>query len=233
MPILLRLVSAGGWLANMLNQASGTRGPNVGHDESVQPRMLWVWVGALLLLAVIFGVDLRSHPNPAAAAIAILSTFLAVLVHAGWRAGLVPFAPDDSRAWQVPKPATGTGIAAPNEPVPVRVTGVVEDEERRLRRYRHRPARLVGGRLKVAGPGSAAIGEQTRVRPDFGLEAIANPVGGTAWLVSGGRPALRLERHAGPVVLAFDDAVVRDRILECIEDGAWPARPDDDADADD
>jgi hypothetical protein len=228
--LLLRLVSAGGWLANMLNQASGFRGPNIGHDESVKPRMLWAWIGCLAIVGIALVADMTRVPNAASAVGAVVTLAAAVLMWAGWNAGLVPFREDRAAAAEG-GPAPGAMVATPSaaaaEPIAVHVTGVVEDEDRKPRLFRHRPARLEGGRLDVEGLDGGGRQEIVPVRPDFGLEAIMNPVPGTAWLVSGGRPAIRLERHAGRVLLAFNDAATRDAVLARTDGGDWPARPTD------
>jgi hypothetical protein len=227
--LLLRLVSAGGWLANMLNQASGFRGPNTGHDESVKPRMLWAWIACFLIAAIALGADMTRVPNAASAVGAVVALVAAVLAWAGWNTGLVPFREDAAPATTSGTTTTPGAATAPLviEPIAVHVTGVVEDENRKPRRYRHRDARLEGGRLDVDGLGGGGRQVIVPVRPDFGLEAIMNPVRGTAWLVSGGRPAIRLERHAGRVLLAFDDGATRDAVFARMDGGDWPARPDD------
>jgi hypothetical protein len=223
--LLLRLVSAGGWLANMLNQASGFRGPNIGHDESVKPRMLWAWITCFVIVAVAMGADMTRVPNAISAVGAVVALAAAVLTWAGWNAGLVPFREDRATATD-PAPAAAPA-PVPAEPIAVQVTGVVEDENRKPRLFRHRRARLEGGRLDVEGLGGGGHQVIVPVRPDFGLEAIMNPIPGTAWLVNGGRPALRLERHAGRVLLTFDDAATRDAVLARMDGGDWPARPAD------
>jgi len=220
----------------MTNQSSGFRAPNVGHDESVRPRMVGVWIVCLVVVAIGLAIDLRRRLEPVELVVAFVALGAAVLMAAGWAAALVPFvAHDEGPAPVAAAMPTGRDAAGADQPVPVRITGVVEDEAGRLRRYRHRAAILEGGRLLVEGLGGQGQGELARVRPDFGLEAISDPVLGTAWLASGGRPAIRLARHHGAVILAFDDVETRDLVFARVDGGNWPARPveEPDTDADD
>jgi hypothetical protein len=230
---LLRLVSAGGWLANMANQASGLRAPNIGHDESVRPRMIWAWIVCLVIVGIGLGYDLLRVPSPVTASIALAAPAIAALMLAGWRAGLVPFVADPRPMVTTAAASAPTETSATDATVAVRITGVVEDEHRLLRRYRYRRATLEGGRVEVQGLGGGGRHEIVPVRPDFGLESISNTTRGTAWLLTGGRPAMRLERHVGPVVLTFDQVATRDAIFDRIDRGDWPARPIDDRDSGD
>lgn len=215
MDLLRRLLSAGGWIANMANQSLSSR--NFGHDESVRPFLLFFYDALVLLMACAFIVGKEavgtSDPLPRWAWVPIgcLIVGLVIVMNAGWYVGLVPFAATNAADPEVP---AGSG---PSEiDIAVRVTGVVENDNLDQRRYRNRPARLTGTTLSVmpapleflAGWGRPI--RKAPVRPDLASQTGLGIERGTAYLVTGTRPALRFAWKYGPLILAFESAADRD-----------------------
>lgn len=214
MQYMRRLLSAGGWIANMANQT--LQGGNSGHDESVRPSLLFFYDALVLLMACALIVSAGSRyddglSKPAHGPIAFLIVCLVFLVNAGWYVGLVPFAATNTA--EPGAPAT----AAPSEiDLAVRVTGVVENDNLDQRRYRHRPARLTGTTLSVKPTmfefsvwSGRRVGKAP-VRPDLATWKGLGIERGTAYLVMGTRPALRFAWKYGPLILAFESATDRD-----------------------
>jgi hypothetical protein len=187
--LLLRLISAGGWLAAMLNQASGFSA-NLEHDQSAKPRMVVVWIAGFLVAGTGFALDTARRGSTVEALLALACFGLALLTSAGWALGTVPFTPRRDEP-----PPEGPGLLAPPEGLRVRVTGTVEDVEGKLRAYRHRPATLTGSRLVVHGPDGPEAPSRVLVAPDLGRGIIENLERGTAWLVTGAKPAIRIARR--------------------------------------
>jgi hypothetical protein len=222
--ILLRLLAAGGWLANMTNQAPGLMDANVSHDKSTRARWLFVWAAAFLVAGTAVGLSGLRGPNPIALGIAAVLYTAVVMMLAGWAVGLVPFVAlrDEPAAPERRSRRKPADPADPAAGIPVRVTGIVESLEGRRRLYRHRPATLTGSRLEVHPVEGPDVPRLNRVVPDLGLETIGDARRGTAWTFAGPLPAIRLNWHHGPVLLAFEDGEVRDRVFASILDETWP-----------
>jgi hypothetical protein len=198
----------------MANQSLASR--NFGHDESIQPFLLFFYdaLGLLAACALIVSAGVRTDdglPKSAHVAIAFLIVGLVALMNAGWYVGLVPFAATHTADPEVP---AGSG---PSEiDIAVRVTGVVENDNLDQRRYRNRPARLTGTTLSVmpsplevlAGWGKPV--RKAPVRPDLATQTGLGIERGTAYLVTGTQPALRFAWKYGPLILAFKSATDRD-----------------------
>jgi len=219
MPLLRRLLSAGGWIANMANQSLASR--NFGHDESIGPVLLFFYsaLGIGMAWAFIASVTYASSRTVTPGSLqqwqwfglAALLVAVVVLMNAGWYVGLVPFA-----ATNTADPGTPASSGQSEMDLAVRVTGVVENDNLDQRRYRNRPARLTGTTLSVmpsplevlAGWGKPV--RKAPVRPDLGAWKGLGIERGTAYLVTGTLPALRFAWKYGPLILAFESAADRD-----------------------
>jgi hypothetical protein len=220
MNLLRRLLSAGGWLANIANQTS--RYSNFGHDDAVRPVMIFPAMGFLLFFAAWFAVLSLGQPGsePGSAVGSAALCVLAVLMGLGWRVGLVPFAPLPN---VLPVPAGESSWADSQLDVEVRTTGVVGYEQKR--RFRNRPANLTRTTLTVY-PWIGGLESKLPVASsDLGPRTISMIECGTAFLVTGTRPAIRLVWKHGPVILAFDDFDARDQVFARMVGRRWQARP--------
>ena len=213
MKYVRRLLSAGGWIANMANQSLVSR--NFGHDESIQPFLLFFYDALGLLMACVFIVGKGGVGTSGGVArwawdpLGFLIVGLVILVNAGWYVGLVPFAATNAADLEVPARPGPSDID-----IAVRVTGVLENDNLDQRRYRNRPARLTGTTLSVM-PSPLQFSARTRVgkmpvQPDLATWTGLGIERGTAYLVTGTRPALRFAWKYGPLILAFESATDRD-----------------------
>jgi hypothetical protein len=203
---LRRLLSAGGWLANLANQRNSRYG-NASNDEAVRPLSMFFYsaLGIGMALAFIASVTYASSRTVTPGSsqqwqwfgLAGLLLAVVVLMNAGWYVGLVPFvaltAGQDALAASPP-----AGID-----IDVGVTGVVENDLGDRRRYRDRSARLTGSTLDVH-PWNAGRGfkGEAPVRPDLGIHK--------AVLFRVRRPAVRFIWKYGPVILTFRSTAERD-----------------------
>lgn len=218
MDLLRRLLSAGGWLAHVVNQQGGLGGRS--RDEAVRPIAVFFFsaVGLVMVWASCFtavGYQSGGKVTPPSSqpglwfGLAGLSLAVVVLMNAGWYVGLVPFV----------ALAAGSDSSVPSSPsgsdIDVGVTGVVENDLGDRRRYRDRPARLTGSRLDVhpwytKGRWVAFYGGRAPVRPDLGAYKVSDLERGTAVLVIARRPAVRFIWKHGPVILTFTSTAERD-----------------------
>jgi hypothetical protein len=199
----------------MANQTLASR--NFGHDESVRPGLLFFYDAlglgiAWSALVVSTGVGVSNGvPRWVWVPIAFLIVGLVVLMNAGWYVGLVPFAVTNTADLEAP------ASSGPSEmDLAVRVTGVIENDNLDQRRYRNRPARLTGTTLSVRPTmfefsvwSGRRVGKAP-VRPDLATWTGLGIERGTAYLVTGTRPALRFAWKYGPLILAFESATDRD-----------------------
>src|ERR1035437_807550 len=215
MQYVRRLLSAGGWIANMANQTLVSK--NLGHDVSIRPFQLLFYdaLGFLMACAFIVGKEAvgTSDGSPSWAWVAkgCLIVGLVILVNAGWYVGLVPFVAND-----VADPGAPSTSGPSEMDLAVRAKGVVEGDNLAQRRSRNRPARLNGTTLSVmpwflealvTSPGRAG---KAPVCPDLATWTGLGIERGTAYLVMGTRPALRFAWKYGPLILAFESATDRD-----------------------
>jgi hypothetical protein len=214
MEYMRRLLSAGGWIANMANQPTSYR--NLGFDEQIRPFFLFLYDALGLLIASAFivstGVGTSDGlPRWVWVPNGCLIVGLVILVNAGWYVGLVPFVAKDAADPEVPS------SSGPSEfDLATRVTGVVENDNGDQRRYRNRPARLTGTTLSVmpwllepSVKSPRRVG-RVPVRPDLATRTGLGIERGTAYLVTGTRPALRFAWKYGPLILVFESATDRD-----------------------
>ena len=209
-----RLLSAGGWLANMANQRNSRCG-NASNDEAVRPLSMFFYsaLGILIACAFIASVTYASRGTVTPGSsqqwqwfgLAGLLLAVVVLMNAGWYVGLVPFVPLTAGPDALAAP-TPTGID-----IDVGVTGVVENVLGDKRRYRNRPARLTGSTLDVH-PWNRRRGfkGEAPVRPELGLYKGTDLERGTAVLVTARRPAVRFIWRYGPIILTFRSTAERD-----------------------
>jgi hypothetical protein len=220
MDLLRRLLSAGGWLAHVVNQQSfGGRS----RDEAVRPiavlffslvGLVFVWASYGVAVGYESGGRVTQPSSQPLLQFGQAGLCLAVvgLMNAGWFMGLVPFV----------GLAAGPESSVPYSPagidIDVGVTGVVENDLGDLRRYRDRPARLTGSSLDVhpwytKGRWVAFYGGRAPVRPDLEAYKGTDLERGTAVLVWAMRPAVRFIWKHGPVILTFTSTAERDRVF--------------------
>ena len=142
---LLRLASAGGWLANFQNQREDPW--NSDNSTAVRPWFLLIIIFIFGLGPVAIGVlevqyllGWASHPplRPGQEGVLIplgLAAAFALLLAVGWLVRFVPFVPDKDQ-----KPRQAAPIPARTE-IKVHATGIF-GVPGYLRRFRHRPARI-------------------------------------------------------------------------------------------
>jgi hypothetical protein len=234
----LRLIAAGGWLANMLNQ-----GPGRDHDSSIEPRAILLFMACpvvfLTMLAFVLVTAITdtmpNHQNRvlvvavSAASVSALSAFVAA-VWFGWRCGLVPFLSSEPALTTLPQP----GLVPLT--IRTRITGILADVEGPFggrRRYRDRPAWLILGptaailmvrrwqvslrSAKGQAESNAPPASVARLRP----EDVSGVIGGTAYFATREKPAIRILSDPYPVVLTFRDVDTRDGALAGLM--AWKA----------
>lgn len=236
MRLTLRIVSFGGWLANMINQDSLMDSDN--SDRTFPGLILVVVFGlglgpvviAVLTVLAVIGVEAHAPYAPGEAGTVLLMCLLfggaSLLLTAGWLVRFVPFVPDsDQTPGQVEPLAIGWSL-------PMNATGIV-GVRRRQSRFRHRPGvverrapnelhvfvklnSMIGS--DVTGPWSNA--ETARLLPSN----ISKVRRGTAHLVTETRPAIELCWLHGPILLDFADADSRDRVYA--ELVGWTRRSD-------
>lgn len=239
---ILRLASFGGWLAHLVNQNTLW---NLDFSATVRPGFVLVYIfGSGLGPVVIVWSEVQyllgysSHPpiRPGEELGWIpfgLPGLIALLLIVGWLVRFVPFMSDND---QTPSPAApvelGSDIAA-------HATGIFKGNDG-LHRFRHRPARIQrrkDGVLHVAVKengkpfymlllGSGATEPATSAWARLLPSSIGRIRRGTAHLVFDARPALEIGWLHGPILLDFDDAETRDRVLVELRRmvGAEPAR---------
>lgn len=213
----LRVLSAGGWVANTSNQLSMSMGFG-NQDTSIRPSVIFLMLAIPGIFVVFDGVNMvRALANgalvtaAAAASVAALFGFIDLWIVLGWRAGFVPFRAD---------PTLTIAPAAPPKSgsVPARLTGVVLNERSEKRRYRVRPATLefTRGSIRLDVATLQARFARARSRNMFPAamvrldrEDVVSIEPGTTYLVTGARPAIRLRTPQGNVLLTFDSASIR------------------------
>jgi hypothetical protein len=226
MDLLRRLLSAGGFLANLVNQR--TYG-NRSNDRVIGPSWIFMFSALGLLSAwglwfVAVGYQSGGRITPPSSepwlyfGLAGLSLGVVALMNAGWYVGLVPFV-------ALPhEPVTRAGSPPSQLDIEVGVTGVVENVLGDRRRYRDRPARMTGATLDVRPwTKTPMYGGKAPVHPDLGTFRASNLVRGTAYLVTAKRPAIRLTWKYGPVIITFKSVADRDLAFEFLA-AAWSRR---------
>jgi hypothetical protein len=239
---LLRLASAGGWLANFQNQRGDPGNSDNSHE--VRPWFLVIIIFIFALGPVVVGVleieyllGYASHPPLRSGQEGVLiplglAAAFALSLAVGWLVRFVPFVPDKDQ-----RPGQAAPIPARTE-ITVHATGIF-GVPGYLRRFRHRPARIEkweDGELDVYVKRNRPFIERV---PDVQVEeregsALSSDVAGhwpisqaaafrranvrkvrrgTAHLVSEARPAIELVWLHGPILLDFDDVETRDQVF--------------------
>jgi hypothetical protein len=226
--LAMRIVSAGGWLANALNQLpDGFRG-----DSHVRPLLVSWFIASFGLAAVVFfpltPIAPRRHDllvDSLALMISVGFGSAALLTAAGLLAGYVPFVPIADDGHDISEAA---GIHPP-EKLELFVTGVL-DERGKRRRYRSRPATLSyfgadairvqirtwlwwWGRHGLARHGGSPLMYRYVLSAEFGIGDLVPATPGTAYLVGSEKPAIHCGSKHGPLILAFSNARERDDVL--------------------
>lgn len=239
--VSLKVISAGGWLANALNQLpDGFRG-----DRRVRPYLAIYFVAFFVFVAVMLfplGPSGVSHTNPSrsleALAISISSALTALLVTAGLLAGYLPFAPMPTQ----PERSTYLGRSQlPPETLEVFVTGVLEAGGKQYR-YRSRPARLTGipggvirlevrpwfwwwGQLGLARDRDSQILNRFDISTTINPTEVSSAVPGTAYLVFSRKPAVKFGWTRGPLIVASNRGEERDILLGYLYENAADCQP--------
>ena len=222
-----RFLSAGGWLANMLNQFAGPV-DFADHDSSIRPGAIFVVLSIPFLMASLTvigmaGWVLRGASPPQAklsgpalavfdvALLSLLLSFIALVAY-GWVSGFVPFV-----AYRADVPESDETDVLDEQPVRLGLTGIVALADPSVRRrYRNRPAALVlkDGEIKL-------LVDRWRTGYRFRHRSYAAVVGldpgsvtaivrGTAFLVSREMAAIRVATPQGPLVWTFATPESRD-----------------------